>query len=917
MAKLNDQQSQEARTLLNDIIAALTGRAADKSLSRATFEWAYESVFQKKPAARIKHDQESAYRSLFRIPHHYLDDPPHRPLRNHDHINRAVTALCELGYRSSVLLDKNDPRTWIKYLDDLLKIIKEHLPAEPSQSDEGILEPISNKGKAILKILDAKGRAAIVGKPDQCRRLAQEVANTIEKRAGWEVATCDAGDRLRQPLSIGITPEDHNYVSIWLDIFCQLIKARKKRNDKAWRDQDKKFRRFVEDWRWIGQGKDPLTIDERTFVTLIAQARKSGNVWQEFCTALKEYRSEIQNPTLILDLAEIMRIGAAKSLIILHDIYGFNSARKTVEALFGSPEASAVWTEFRLLVTCEEQACPPFLEHVVTFCELPKTDAGAQRAEKTTDNQIPATDPINRGLDKLVLDDPRAAGQHLRETARLPAADESPHLGTILRVELDEATQRIEQRLKRLVTDAANNGAAAVAAVRDRALRAESQTLALLSRQATATGDSMKGMLLALEALPKNTETPARPVVLDAVMALLEAFLPNNDKQIQLSYARGDWYATLSPDGRRVASPWCCGVAIWDLDDRPPTVERDPDTVLDLSDMARNFQFSQDARRLVATTFHGTAWVCFLDGPSPVATVLDEVDTKITCASISADGRRVLTGSEDGTVRVWCLDGPIPVATLLKGHTKSIRCASFSPDERRVLTASQDGTARIWSLHDPSPVATVLDGLPKSSDNTAFGASFSPDGRCVLTASEEGTARLWSFGGSSPEPTILPGHSEVLRGASFSRDGFHIVTVSDTTRVWTLSGPSPIATVLAHPYQVWEAAFSPDGSRVVTTCPDWTVRMWDLSDRVPISILLMPAEVEEKETNGYPDLMLHAEFSPDGQKLLTSSQTSALIWPMPRFPALALLARRALTRDLTEEERKTCGLSLMPVQQRS
>ena len=65
--------------------------------------------------------------------------------------------------------------------------------------------------------------------------------------------------------------------------------------------------------------------------------------------------------------------------------------------------------------------------------------------------------------------------------------------------------------------------------------------------------------------------------------------------------------------------------------------------------------------------------------------------------------------------------------------------------------------------------------------------------------------------------------------AAFSPDGSRIVTASrdNTARLWDAKTGAALATLSGHTDAVTSAAFSPDGSRVVTASEDKTARLWD------------------------------------------------------------------------------------------
>jgi len=68
-----------------------------------------------------------------------------------------------------------------------------------------------------------------------------------------------------------------------------------------------------------------------------------------------------------------------------------------------------------------------------------------------------------------------------------------------------------------------------------------------------------------------------------------------------------------------------------------------------------------------------------------------------------------------------------------------------------------------------------------------------------------------------------------VRSAAFSPDGSRIVTASggNTVRIWDAASGKEIAVLRGHEDLVHSAAFSPDGSRIVTASNDKTARIWD------------------------------------------------------------------------------------------
>src|SRR5690349_18278358 len=150
--------------------------------------------------------------------------------------------------------------------------------------------------------------------------------------------------------------------------------------------------------------------------------------------------------------------------------------------------------------------------------------------------------------------------------------------------------------------------------------------------------------------------------------------------------------------------------------------------------------------------------------------------------------------------------------------------AAFSRDGSRIVTASWDKTARIWDAASAKEIAVL-----RGHDDSVRSAAFSPDGSRIVTASDDKTARIWDAA-TAKESALLRGHDSHVQSAAFSRDASRIVTASwdKTARIWDAEiarswhrvlnrrSPKEIAVLRGHDGGVYSAAFSPDGSRIVT-----------------------------------------------------------------------------------------------------
>ena len=82
----------------------------------------------------------------------------------------------------------------------------------------------------------------------------------------------------------------------------------------------------------------------------------------------------------------------------------------------------------------------------------------------------------------------------------------------------------------------------------------------------------------------------------------------------------------------------------------------------------------------------------------------------------------------------------------------------------------------------------------------------------------------------------------------------------------------PIGELKGHAGRVLSAAFSPDGERIVTTSDDKKARLWDADTGKPVS----------EQLEGHDKVVSYAgtvaTFSPEGKRIPTASASSPRLW---------------------------------------
>jgi serine/threonine protein kinase len=152
-------------------------------------------------------------------------------------------------------------------------------------------------------------------------------------------------------------------------------------------------------------------------------------------------------------------------------------------------------------------------------------------------------------------------------------------------------------------------------------------------------------------------------------------------------------------------------------------------------------------------------------------------------------------------------------------------------DEARAKMEAQQERARADDARKAAEFEAYVANLIAA--NASLAANEPARVRSRLDACPPSLQRNWEWkwlnARSDNSLAVLRGHEDWVRSAAFSPDGTRVVTASrDTTaRVWDASSGQEVAVLRGHEDSVRSAAFSPDGTRVVTASDDKTARVWD------------------------------------------------------------------------------------------
>ena len=183
--------------------------------------------------------------------------------------------------------------------------------------------------------------------------------------------------------------------------------------------------------------------------------------------------------------------------------------------------------------------------------------------------------------------------------------------------------------------------------------------------------------------------------------------------------------------------------------------------------------------------------------------------------AFAPDGMTLVSGSHDWTVRQWpaASGAKLRDKTVTTGHLSHVYSLNFAPEAKPWHRPAMIGPSvfGIWRRHKQRKIRRLV-----KADNFLLGVVFAPDGKSLAAHGAGATFRTYDAVTHRSQLTFK-GHTGHISGLTYARDGSLILTSGHdkSVRLWDPKTGKPADSIVSFDPPVLSAALSPDNQYVL------------------------------------------------------------------------------------------------------